>query len=188
MERIHWRGSKLRALILIVAAIVLVWRSSAGAQANLPQSLDGSSDLDALVREGTERNPAVIAAKTRWEALKRVPIQMRTLPDPQIQLQEFTVGSPKPAAGYETSNFYDTGIGASQEIPGPGKLRLHGEIAEQDAEVARHQYEAAQRETAEKIRESYFDLFYLTKTIGLLEAHRLLRHATASAKDKPRMS
>src|SRR5262249_28423353 len=33
-------------------------------------------------------------------------------------------------------------------------------------------YEAAQREAAEKIRESYFELFYLTKTIGLLQAER----------------
>jgi len=101
-----------------------------------------------------------------------VPIQMRTLPDPQVQLQEFTVGSPKPAAGYETSDFYYTGFGVSQDIPGPGRLRLQGEIAEQDAEVARHQYEATQRETAEKIRESYFQLFYLMRTIGLLENER----------------
>jgi outer membrane protein, heavy metal efflux system len=120
-----------------------------------------------------ERNPSVVAARDHWEALKRVPIQMRTLPDPQIQLQEFTVGSPKPSAGYETSDFYYTGFGASQDIPGPGKLRLQGEIAEKDAEIARHQYEAAQREAAEKIRESYFELFYLTKTIGLLERERL---------------
>lgn len=171
MKTIHWRVAKLRALILVVV-IAFASPLSAGAQTSLSQSRDFSSDLDALVREGMERNPAVMAARAHWEALKRVPIQMRTLPDPQIQLQEFTVGSPKPAAGYETSNFYYTGIGASQDIPGPGKLRLQGEIAEKDADVAEHQYEAAQRDAAEKIRESYFELFYLTKTIGLLENER----------------
>jgi outer membrane protein, heavy metal efflux system len=171
METIHWRVAKLRAFILVVA-IAFASPLSAGAQTSLSQSRDFSSDLDALVREGMERNPAVMAARAHWEALKRVPIQMRTLPDPQIQLQEFTVGSPKPAAGYETSNFYYMGIGASQDIPGPGKLRLQGEIAEKDADVAEHQYEAAQRDAAEKIRESYFELFYLTKTIGLLENER----------------
>jgi outer membrane protein TolC len=54
----------------------------------------------------------------------------------------------------------------------PGKLRPQGEIADQDTEIARHQYEAAQREAGEKIRESYFELFYLTKTIDLLESER----------------
>ncbi|MBF6569522.1 MAG: TolC family protein [Candidatus Binataceae bacterium] len=117
-------------------------------------------------------NPEVIATRAHWQALTRVPIQARTLPDPEVQLQEFTVGSPRPGAGYETSNFYYTGIGASQEIPGPGKLRLRGEIAEQDAEVARHQYEAAQRSAAEKVRENYFELFYLARTAAMLEAER----------------
>ena len=131
---------------------------------------DGSSGLDALVREGVEHNPEVAAARERWEALRRVPIQARTLPDPQIQIQEFTVGSPKPSAGYETSDFYYTGFSAAQDLPAPGKLRLQGEIAEQDAEIARHRYEAMRRATAERIRESYFELFYLTRTIGLLQA------------------
>jgi outer membrane protein TolC len=114
----------------------------------------------------------VTATRERWQALQHVPIQMRTLPDPQVQIQEFTVGSPKPTAGYETSDFYYTGLGASQDIPGPGKLRLQGEIAEKDAEIAHREYEAAQREAAQKIRQSYFELFYLTKTITLIESER----------------
>lgn len=130
------------------------------------------ANLRALVREGLARNPTVVAARERWQALERTPIQARTLPDPQVQLQEFTVGSPRPAAGYETSDFYYTGFGAVQEIPGPGKLRLRGEIARRDAEIARRQYEAVRRETAEKIRDSYFELFYLAGTIGLLEGER----------------
>ncbi len=114
----------------------------------------------------------MVAAWNRWQALTKTPIQMRTLPDPELQLQEFTVGSPRPGAGYETSDFYYTGFGASQEIPGPGKLRLQGEIAEKDADVARHQYEAAQRDAAENVRESYFELYYLKQTIRLLEDRR----------------
>jgi outer membrane protein TolC len=168
MEKHHRRAADPHALVSILLLIALAWGSSAVAQPSIAAPRDASPDLDALVREGLERNPSVVAAKNRWEALRRAPIQMRTLPDPQVQLQEFTVGSPKPAAGYETSDFYYTGVGVSQDIPGPGKLRLEGEVAEQDAEVARHQYQAAQRESAEKIREDYFELFYLTKTIGLL--------------------
>lgn len=172
MERKYQRLADARALIPILLAVAIASPRVAGAQTTVPSMQDVSPALDALVREGMEHNPSVVAARDHWQALTRVPIQMRTLPDPQIQLQEFTVGSPKPSAGYETSDFYYTGFGASQDIPGPGKLRLQGEIAEKDTEVARRQYEAAQRDTAEKIRESYFELFYLTKTISLLERER----------------
>ena len=156
----------------LLAAVALAQASLASAQtASIPLSAR-VSNLDTLVREAMARNPDAIAAWQRWQALTKAPLQLRTLPDPQVQLQEFTVGSPRPSAGYETSDFYYTGFGASQEIPGPGKLRLQGEIGEQDAEVARHQYDAAQREAAEKVRENYFELFYLTKTISLLEDRR----------------
>jgi hypothetical protein len=36
----------------------------------------------------------VIAELKHWEALKCALIRIRTLPDPQIQFQEFTVASP----------------------------------------------------------------------------------------------
>src|SRR5579875_954251 len=157
-------------LILFLLALVMSFPAS-GQQLTSPPP-GASSELDTLVREAMERNPSVVAARNHWEALRHVPTQMRTLPDPQIQLQEFTVGSPKPAAGYETSDFYYTGLGVSQDIPGPGKLRLQAEIAEQDAEIGHHQYEAAQRLAAEKVREAYFELSYLTQTLSLLERSR----------------
>lgn len=172
MERFCRPAASPRATTLVLVAIALGCVSSASAQVKLPPARDAESNLDALVREAMAHNPAVIAARERSEAFTRVPIQMRTLPDPQVQIQEFTVGSPKPAAGYETSDFYYTGFGVSQDIPGPGKLRLQGETAEKDAEVARHRYEAAQRDAAEKVRENYFELFYLTKTLSLLQAER----------------
>jgi cobalt-zinc-cadmium efflux system outer membrane protein len=172
MERIRWPAARRRAVAVVLLASALAAVSPAIAQTTSSSPRDAASDLAALVQEGMARNPAVIAARERWEALERAPVQALTLPDPQVQLQEFTVGSPQPGAGYETSDFYYTGIGALQEIPGPGKLRLRGDVAEKDAEIARRQYEAARRASAEKIRESYFELFYLARTITLLERER----------------
>lgn len=172
MERIYSRAASRRAIALILFASALARISAARAQTTSSSRRNATSDLAALVREGLAHNPRVIAARERWEAFERAPIQARTLPDPQVQTQEFTVGSPQPGAGYETSSFYYTGIGASQEIPGPGKLRLRGAIAEKDAEIAQRQYETTQREAAEKIRESYFELFYLARTTTLLERQR----------------
>jgi outer membrane protein, heavy metal efflux system len=97
---------------------------------------------------------------------------MSTLPDPQVSIQHFTVGSPQPFSGYESSDFYYTGFGLSQDIPGPGKLRLQRAEAERDAEYARHRYEAAAREVEEKIKELYFELFYHGKTLTILERNQ----------------
>ena len=133
---------------------------------------DATSNLDALVREAVTNNPGVIAERARWHAQTKVPIQAATLPDPQVSLQHFTVGSPQPFSGYETSDFYYTGFGVSQDIPGPGKLRLQKSEAEKDAEYARHRYEAAEREVEERVREIYFELFYHAKTLVILDRNQ----------------
>ena len=100
------------------------------------------------------------------------PVQAATLPDPEVSLQHFTVGSPQPFSGYETSDFYYTGFGISQDIPGPGKLRLQKSEAEKDAEYAKHRYEVAEREVEEKIKEIYFELFYHVKTLAILDLNQ----------------
>jgi len=101
-----------------------------------------------------------------------VPIQASTLPDPEVSVQHFTVGSPQPFSGYESSNFYYTGFGVSQDIPGPGKLWLQKSEAGKDAEYAKHRYEAAGREVEEKVRELYFELFYHAKTLAILDRNQ----------------
>ena len=102
--------------------------------------------LDALIEEALKQSPMLTAARMHWQALTKVPVQVSTLPDPQVSLQHFTVGSPQPFSGYESSDFYYTGFGVSQDIPGPGKLRLQKSEAERDAEYGKHRYEAAERE------------------------------------------
>lgn len=114
----------------------------------------------------------IAAVRTHWQAQTKAPIQARTLPDPTVQFQQLTVGGPKPFEGYETSDFYYSGFGFSQDIPGPGKLGLQGSIAEKDAEYARHRYEAAQREVAERVREGYFETFQVVRTLGILNRNR----------------
>jgi outer membrane protein TolC len=110
----------------------------------------------------------ITAARTHSEALTRVPRQVSTLPDPQVGLQHFTVGSPAPFSGYDTSDFYYTGFGVSQDIPGPGKLGLRAKQAQKEAEAGRHAFELQQRQVVEQVRETYFNLFYLNKTLELL--------------------
>lgn len=57
-------------------------------------------------------NKETEGARNHWQGTTKVPRQMGTLDDPQIFVQEFTLGSPAPGSGYETSDFYYTGFGA----------------------------------------------------------------------------
>jgi cobalt-zinc-cadmium efflux system outer membrane protein len=139
------------------------------------QSRDGwsaNSQIEAIVAEAVERNPGVIAAREHYEAQGKMPIQVATLPDPEVSLQQLTVGGPKPFEGSETSDFFYTGIGATQEIPWPGKLRLRAKAASRDADIAKQQYEEARREVTEKVRENCFELHFLGQRVALLEASR----------------
>ncbi len=129
---------------------------------------ENQNRLEALVDEALQRSPAIEAARHRWESSAKVPVQVATLPDPQIGLQEFTVGGPRPLEGYETSDFYYTGFGVSQDLPWPSKLGWQAEQAKEQSEYAHQAYEASRRETAEKVRESYFQLFFLKKALAIL--------------------
>jgi cobalt-zinc-cadmium efflux system outer membrane protein len=129
----------------------------------------GSDRLRALIDEALSRSPVVLSSRSHWQALTKVPIQAATLPDPQVSFQQFTVGSPQPASGYESSDFYYTGFGVSQDIPGPGKLRLQKAEAEKDAEYGENRYEAARRDIEERVKEIYFELFYHAKTLAILD-------------------
>src|SRR5229473_2623934 len=172
MNRLGRLVAKRHAVALILVAFAVARISPASAQTTLPVTRDATSNLDALVREAVANNPVVIAARAHWQAQTKVPIQAATLPDPQASLQHFTVGSPQPFSGYESSDFYYTGFGVSQDIPGPGKLRLQKSETEKDAEYAKHRYEAAEREVEEKTKEIYFELFYHAKTLAILDRNQ----------------
>ncbi|HSR57540.1 MAG TPA: TolC family protein, partial [Candidatus Binataceae bacterium] len=154
---------------IAITCVVAIFAAGAAAAADSPQDVgSGSAQVEALVAEAVEHSPAVIAARAHYQATLKVPSQVATLPDPEVSLQQLTVGGPKPFEGYETSDFFYTGFGASQEIPWPSKLKLRAREASHEAEAARQEYEAARRDAAEKVRENSFELFFLDRRIALL--------------------
>lgn len=127
-----------------------------------------SVPLGALLREAERNNPRIQAAWQAWQAARKVPSQVSTLPDPQFQVQQLNVGSPRPFAGYTNSDFAYFGLGFSQDIPYPGKLRLKGQIARQDAGVAQQEYESVRRAVLEAIKAAYFQLASLEESLTIL--------------------
>jgi cobalt-zinc-cadmium efflux system outer membrane protein len=79
-----------------------------------------------------------------------------------------SVGSPKPFAGYTNSDFAYIGVGASQELPYPGKLEARGVVAERDADTKQAEVEVTKASIADAVKADYLQLAYLQQTLGIL--------------------
>ncbi len=142
-----------------------------------------ATPLSELLEEAEKNNPQIEAARQGWQAAKQVPTQTSTRPDPQFTLQHLSVGSPRPFAGYTNSDFAYIGLGVSQDIPYPGKLRLKGEIARREADVSQQQIESVRRAVLAAIEAAYFQLAYLSKTLTILESDGDLLKQVEQAAD-----
>jgi outer membrane protein TolC len=165
----------------VAVAVLLATALAAFGQASAPTA---PTPLSQLLTEAEGNNSQIAAARDAWQAAKQVPRQVSTLPDPTFTYQNFSVGSPKPFAGYTTSNFAYIGIGASQEFPYPGKLRLRGEAAEREADVKDTTIQATAASVADAVKVDYLHLAYLQQVLKILGENehvldQLIQDATA---------
>lgn len=166
-------------LLAVVLPIVFPLVASAQQQ-QMPESIGANKsyaaqgtgpavDLEELVREAEQNNPEIAAAQRGYEASTHVAGQALAFPDTQLTVQQFSVGSPRPFAGFSNSEFAYIGLGASQEIPFPGKRSLRGEVANREAEARKIQIESVRRTVTAKLKATYFRLAYLQQTLSILE-------------------
>src|SRR5580693_4698804 len=170
-----------RSISVILLSVVLA--AHAFAQESPTTHTGSITRLSELLAEAEKNNPQIEAARQGWQAAKQVPSQVSTLPDPQFNLQHVSVGSPRPFAGYTNSDFAYVGLGVSQDLPYPGKLRLKGEIAKRDADVLQQQLESVRRSVLASVKAAYFQLAYLSKTLRILESDGELLDQTGKAAD-----
>jgi cobalt-zinc-cadmium efflux system outer membrane protein len=171
----------MNVVSFLTAAFVLATMLSAYAQEPMASS---PTPLSQLLAEAEANNPQVSAADHGARAARQMAPQVTTLPDPKFTYQQFSVGSPKPFAGYTNSDFAYIGIGASQELPYPGKLRLRGQVAERDADTKQAEIDVTKTGLADAVKADYLQLAYLQQTLGILRQNedvldQLIQSATA---------
>jgi outer membrane protein, heavy metal efflux system len=181
-------GTTRFSFTLVAVGLPALWFSMVAVtasfgQESMPQHAETPTPLAQVLQEAERNNPEIQAARQGWKAAQQVPTQASTLPDPQFQLQQVNVGSPRPFAGYTNSDFAYFGLGVSQDLPYPGKLRLKCEIAKRDADVSQQQFESVRRSILAEVKATYFQLAYLSKTLGILESDGELLEQTAKAAD-----
>src|SRR5256712_2247289 len=127
------------------------------------------TSLHDLVQEVEQRNPQIAAAYHGWQAARNLPQQVSAFPETQVSVQQFSVGSPRPFAGYSNSEFAYVGFGASQDIPYPGKRQLRARVAEREAESMEAQTDSVRRMVVGNLKVVYFKLAYIQQTLGVLQ-------------------
>ena len=155
----------------LTATLVLATAYSAFAQMP-PASVP--TPLAQLLAEAETNNPQISAADHEVRAARQVAPQVTTLPDPKFTYQQFSVGSPKPFAGYTNSNFAYIGVGASQELPYPGKLRLRGQVAERDADAKLAEVGVTKTSIADGVKADYLRIAYLQQTLGIIRQNEAI--------------
>ena len=102
--------------IFVLLAIMFANAGSFAGQA----TVGNATPLAELIAEAEQHNPQVAAAESNWRASTHVSRQVTTMPDPHFTVQELSVGSPKPFAGFNNSDFAYIGFGASPHSLEPG--------------------------------------------------------------------
>ncbi len=171
----------MNVVSLLTAAFLLAAALSASGQ---EPAVSNPTPLSQLLTEAAANNPQISAADHGARAARQMAPQVSTLPDPKLTYQQFSVGSPKPFAGYTNSDFAYVGVGASQELPYPGKLRLRGQVAERDADTKQAEIEVTKTGIADAVKADYLQLAYLQQTFGILRQNeavldQLIQSATA---------
>jgi cobalt-zinc-cadmium efflux system outer membrane protein len=142
-----------------------------------------ATSLPELVQEAERKNPQIAASFHAWQASRNVPKQASALPETQLSVQQFSVGSPRPFAGFSNSDFSYIGFGASQDIPYPGKRQLRASVAEHEADSIEAQTDSMRRTVVANLKMVYFRLAYIQQTLGVLQRSNELLHQVQEATE-----
>jgi len=135
----------------------------------MPEHENVATSLHELVQEAEQNNPQIAASFHAWQASRNVSKRVSGLPETQVSVQQFGVGSPRPFAGYSNSEFAYIGFGASQDIPYPGKRQLRSHVAEHEADSMEAQTDSVRRTVVRNLKTVYFQLAYIQQTLGVLQ-------------------
>jgi len=141
------------------------------------------TSLRELMQEAEQKNPQIAAAFHAWQASRNLPKQASALPETQLSVQQFSVGSPRPFAGYSNSDFAYIGFGASQDIPYPGKRQLRARVAEHAADSMEAQTDSIRRTVVGNLKMVYFRLAYIQQTVGVLQRSDALLNQVQEASE-----
>ncbi|GAB5444694.1 MAG: hypothetical protein Fues2KO_50430 [Fuerstiella sp.] len=144
-----------------------------GQPATLPEEphFADPHEVDFFVQVALERNPEIIAAQRAVNAQSYVIPQVTALDDPMLTdtFQPFDNHSIQTAAGRGPNS-----ITLTQKLPWLSKLRVRGEVAEQDTKMALTRLAQAELKVIEDVKLAYHELAFNQEAIEIVEGDQKL--------------
>jgi cobalt-zinc-cadmium efflux system outer membrane protein len=144
---------------------------------------NGASSLQSLITEARQSNAAIKASDMAVATAGYGPKQASALPDTEVMLQHFSVGSPRPFAGYSNSDFAYIGFGASQEIPNPGKRGLRANVAQHEVAISGAEKNVVTWDVITRLKLAYFQLASSQQVGAILERNEQTAEQIAQAAE-----
>ena len=130
-----------------------------------------------------DNNPALHAHGQQAQAMRAIPAQVGSLPDPTLSLNALNL----PVDSFSTSqeNMTQMQVGLSQALPFPGKLGLRREAAEQLAAAAGSDSDEFRLLLLRHVRLRWWNLAYLQRALAIVQQNQtMLRHLVRVAEAK----
>lgn len=145
-------------------------------QQPLPSSASDTSagipGLQQLIEQALENNPEIKSMQRRFDMMHaRVP-QAKALDEPMLSIGY--MGNIVPFQVQEGDPSSGRTISISQDLPFPGKRSLKGKVASSDADAEWWAFEQTRRNVVAEVKDAYFDLYYLTKALGVVTKTKTL--------------
>lgn len=136
-----------------------------------PSVLAGPQPVDAYIRRALAENRLVQAAKYNVLALRQRIPQVTALDDPIVSNTIY----PSSTNGLQTANgWMPWNLLVAQQFPWFGTLRLRGEAAAADVQVAIAELAAAQLDAVAEVKRAYYDLYFNERAEAILRQNRNL--------------
>ena len=166
----------MRGLILILAALILP-AAGAAAQARTP---DSALTLGAVYRELAERSPRLAAADVLVRAAEARVAPARRPPDPRLQLGLMNRTLP----GFGLADPLGmTEIQVMQMLPFPGKLRLAGEVATEQARAQEARASDLEWDVRARAAMAYYEVYEMDQSLAVARGTlRLLQDLGETAR------
>ncbi len=152
----HMASVFFRCAFLFVLSIRIM-----DADALAQASVQGGLELPALIEEATDRNPAIITAREKWQSAQEIIEARRALPDPQLNYTYF-VEPIETRVGAQRHI-----LGAKQRFPFYGKRALRAQVASKEADALEATYEAVRQEVIRQVKKNFYQLFYISTIMDI---------------------
>jgi len=128
--------------------------------------------LETVVAYAQQHNSEIHAGAARWRAAEARPSQAGALPDPMVELAYHNERFDRITFG--ESDFAFVKLGASQEVPFPGKLGLKHDIAAHEAEQSHAELRRLELDVIRRVKMAYADYAHLDELLDILHRNRAL--------------